>query len=145
MGRTAWGVRGIRLAAGQRVIALIIVSEGSVLTATEHGYGKRTPVSEYPVHGRGGQGVISIQSTERNGEVIGAVLVQDDDEFMLISNSGTLVRTRVAEVSTMSRNTQGVRLIKLHDGETLVGIAPVADVSSDDDDETDEACEADET
>ncbi len=133
MGRTACGVRGIRLAAGQRVIALIIVSEGSVLTATEHGYGKRTPVSEYPTHGRGGQGVISIQSTERNGEVIGAVLVQDDDEFMLISNGGTLVRTRVAEVSTMSRNTQGVRLIKLHDGEILVGMAPVADVGGDDD------------
>ena len=139
MGRTACGVRGTRLAAGQHVIALIIVSDGAVLTATEHGYGKRTPVSEYPVHGRGGQGVISIQSTERNGEVIGAVLVQEDDEFMLISNGGTLVRTRVAEVSMMSRNTQGVRLIKLHDGETLVGIEPVADVGGEDDenDETD--------
>ncbi len=133
MGRTACGVRGIRLGPGQRVIALIIVSEGTVLTATEHGYGKRTPVSEYPVHGRGGQGVISIQSSERNGEVVGAVLVQDDDEFMLISNSGTLVRTRVSEVSVMGRNTQGVRLIKLHEGETLVGIAPIADVGGDED------------
>jgi len=134
MGRTACGVRGIRLAAGQRVIGLIIVSEGSVLTATEHGYGKRTSVSGYPAHGRGGQGVISIQSTERNGEVVGAVLVQDDDEFMLISNGGTLVRTRVAEVSTMGRNTQGVRLIKLHGKETLVGVAPVADVGNGDED-----------
>ncbi|VAW73069.1 DNA gyrase subunit A, partial [hydrothermal vent metagenome] len=137
MGRTACGVRGIRLSAGQRVIASIIVSEGAVLTATEHGYGKRTPVSDYPVHGRGGQGVISIQSTERNGEVIGAVLVQEDDEFMLISNGGTLVRTRVAEVSVMSRNTQGVRLIKLHDNETLVGIEPVADAGADDDSDSD--------
>jgi len=133
MGRTACGVRGIRLAAGQRVIASIIVSEGAVLTATEHGYGKRTSVTDYPTHGRGGQGVISIQSSDRNGEVIGAVLVQEDDEFMLISNGGTLVRTRVAEVSTMSRNTQGVRLIKLHDDETLVGIEPVADAGSDED------------
>ncbi len=139
MGRTACGVRGIRLAAGQRVIALIIVSEGAVLTATEHGYGKRTDITEYPSHGRGGQGVISIQSTERNGEVIGAVLVQEDDEFMLISNGGTLVRTRVAEVSSMSRNTQGVRLIKLHDDETLVSIEPVADVGSDDGDDDGDA------
>ncbi len=134
MGRTACGVRGIRLGPEQRVIALIIVSEGTVLTATEHGYGKRTPVSEYPVHGRGGQGVISIQMTGRNGQVVGAALVQDDDEFMLISNSGTLVRTRVAEVSVMGRNTQGVRLIKLHEGETLVGIEPIADVGADDED-----------
>ncbi len=134
MGRTACGVRGIRLGPEQRVIALIIVSEGTVLTATEHGYGKRTPVSEYPVHGRGGQGVISIQVTGRNGQVVGAALVQDDDEFMLISNSGTLVRTRVAEVSVMGRNTQGVRLIKLHEGETLVGIEPIADVGADDED-----------
>jgi DNA gyrase subunit A len=111
MGRTACGVRGIRLAPGQKVIALIIVDEGSVLTATENGYGKRTLVSDYPSHGRGGQGVISIQGSERNGDVVGAVLVEDEDEIMLISNGGTLVRTRINEISTMGRNTQGVRLI----------------------------------
>jgi len=133
MGRTACGVRGTRLAAGQRVIALIIVEEGSVLTATENGYGKRTLVSDYPVHGRGGQGVISIQSSERNGEVVGAVLVQDEDEIMLISNGGTLVRTRVQEISVLGRNTQGVRLISLHNGEKLVGVERIIEVQDDED------------
>jgi DNA gyrase subunit A len=134
MGRTACGVRGTRLAAGQRVIALIIVDEGSVLTATENGYGKRTLVTDYPVHGRGGQGVISIQSSERNGEVVGAVLVQDEDEIMLISNAGTLVRTRVHEISVLGRNTQGVRLISLHNGEKLVGVERIVEVQDDEDD-----------
>jgi len=125
MGRTACGVRGVRLAEGQRVIALIIVGEGTVLTATQNGYGKRTPVDDYPVHGRGGQGVISIQTTERNGAVVGAVLVNDDNEIMLISNTGTLVRTRVREVSVLGRNTQGVRLINIAEDENLVGIEKV--------------------
>ncbi len=132
MGRTACGVRGIRLQPGQRVIALIIVDKGYVLTATENGYGKRTPAADYPAHGRGGQGVISIQGSERNGEVVGAVLVQEEDEIMLITNGGTLVRTRVNEVSSMSRNTQGVRLIALHNGEKLVGLECVVDVQEDD-------------
>ncbi len=127
MGRTACGVRGIRLGAGQKVIAQIIVDEGSVLTATANGYGKRTLVADYPLHGRGGQGVISIQGSERNGDVVGAVLVRDEDEIMLISNGGTLVRTRVNEVSTMGRNTQGVRLINLHSEERLVGVERVID------------------
>jgi DNA gyrase subunit A len=109
-------------------IALIILEGGSVLTATENGYGKRTPAEDYPIHGRGGQGVISIQTPERNGEVVGAVLVQDDDEIMMITNAGTLVRTRVNEISTMSRNTQGVRLISLQNGEKLVGIERIVDV-----------------
>jgi len=126
MGRTACGVRGVRLAVDQRVIALIIVGEGTVLTATQNGYGKRTAVDDYPVHGRGGQGVISIQTTERNGAVVGAVLVNDDDEIMLISNTGTLVRTRVSEVSVLGRNTQGVRLINIAEDENLVGIEKVA-------------------
>jgi DNA gyrase subunit A len=116
------------------VIALIIVDEGSVLTATENGYGKRTLVTDYPVHGRGGQGVISIQSSERNGEVVGAVLVQDEDEIMLISNAGTLVRTRVHEISVLGRNTQGVRLISLHNGEKLVGVERIVEVQDDEDD-----------
>jgi DNA gyrase subunit A len=132
MGRTACGVRGIRLTPGRKVIALIIVDEGSVLTATENGYGKRTLVSDYPSHGRGGQGVISIQGSERNGDVVGAVLVADEDEIMLISNGGTLVRTRINEISTMGRNTQGVRLISLHGEEKLVGVERVIDVQDDD-------------
>jgi DNA gyrase subunit A len=131
MGRTACGVRGIRLAPGQKVIALIIVDEGSVLTATENGYGKRTLVSDYPSHGRGGQGVISIQGSERNGDVVGAVLVADEDEIMLISNGGTLVRTRINEISTMGRNTQGVRLISLGGEEKLVGVERIVEVQDD--------------
>jgi DNA gyrase subunit A len=145
MGRTACGVRGIRLAPGQRVIALIILEQGSVLTATENGYGKRTPAEDYPIHGRGGQGVISIHTPERNGNVVGAVLVQDEGEIMLITNAGTLVRTRVNEISTMGRNTQGVRLINLQNGEKLVGLERIievqeaVDLSDDEDDPDDEA------
>ncbi len=122
MGRTARGVRGITLGEGQRVIALIIAAEGTVITATENGYGKRTLVSEYPVHGRGGQGVISIQTTERNGEVLGAALINDEDEIMLITDGGTLIRTAAEDISVMGRNTQGVRLISLGEGEKLAGI-----------------------
>jgi len=122
MGRNARGVRGIRLGQGQHVIALIIVEEGDVLTVTENGYGKRTPVTDYPVRGRGGQGVISIQTSERNGKVVGAALVNQDDELMLITSGGTLVRTRVDEISVVGRNTQGVRLIRLDGGERLVGL-----------------------
>ena len=123
MGRTAAGVRGIRMAEDQRVISLIVVDdEASILCATENGYGKRTAASDYPTKGRGGQGVISIQASERNGEVIGAVQVNDNDEIMLISNRGTLVRTTVDEVRIMGRNTQGVRLIRLGEDEKLVEV-----------------------
>jgi DNA gyrase subunit A len=122
MGRTACGVRGIKLQPGQQVISLIIASDSPVLTATENGYGKRTLAEDYPVYGRGGQGVIAIQVTERNGAVVGAVSADDNDEVMLISGGGTLVRTRVNEISVMGRNTQGVRLIALDEGEQLVGI-----------------------
>ncbi len=143
MGRTARGVRGIKLALGQRAISLIIVEEGHVLTVTEKGYGKRTAMSDYPVHGRGGQGVISIQTSSRNGNVVGADLVHDDDELMLITNGGTLVRTRVNEVSIQGRNTQGVRLIRLSDDEKLVGLDRIANLSSDDveDDATESGAE----
>jgi len=137
MGRVARGVRGVRLADKQKVIALIVATEGDVLTATENGYGKRTTISEYPVHGRGGQGVIAIQTSERNGNVVGAVLVTTDDEIMLISDGGTLVRTRVAEVSVMGRNTQGVTLINLAEGEKLIGLERVAE--SGDEEEGDSA------
>ncbi|MDX1250934.1 MAG: DNA gyrase subunit A [Gammaproteobacteria bacterium] len=126
MGRTARGVRGITLGRDQEVISLIIAGEeGDVLTATERGYGKRTPINDYPLHGRGGQGVFSIQTSERNGNVIGAVLVREDDEIMLISDGGTLVRTRVSEVSVLGRNTQGVRLISLDESEKLVVVERV--------------------
>jgi DNA gyrase subunit A len=134
MGRSAGGVRGIKLKDNQKVISLIIAKEGSVLTTTENGYGKRTAMEDYPRHGRGGQGVISIQTTDRNGSVIGAELVQDDDEMMLITSGGTLVRTRVEEVSVMGRNTQGVRLIRLSDDEQLTGMARIACIKTDDDD-----------
>ncbi len=122
MGRTACGVRGIKLPQGKRVISLIIASDSPVLTATENGYGKRTLAADYPVYGRGGQGVIAIQVTERNGAVVGAVPADDNDEVMLISSGGTLVRTRVNEISVMGRNTQGVNLISLSRDEVLVGI-----------------------
>ena len=125
MGRGAAGVRGIKLPPGHEVIALSIVREGLVLTATENGYGKRTAVSDFPVQGRGGQGVIAIQTTERNGRTVGAVLVAEDDEIMLISSNGTLVRTTVDEISIQGRNTQGVRLIRVESGQRLVGLARI--------------------
>ena len=134
MGRTAAGVRGMRLGSDQRVISMIMVEdEGSILTATEYGYGKRTPVSEYPVKGRGGQGVISIQTNERNGEVVGAVQVSPDDEMMLITNSGTLVRIGVGDISETGRNTQGVRLIRLTNGEKLAEIEKIELIDKEED------------
>ena len=126
MGRTARGVRGIRMSDGFKMISLIIPSpEKQILTVSENGYGKRTNSDEYPVYGRGGQGVIGMQASERNGKVVGAVQVSESDEIMLISDKGTLVRTRVDEVSVQGRNTQGVKLIRLRDGETLVGLEQV--------------------
>ncbi|MFW6094600.1 MAG: DNA gyrase subunit A, partial [Pseudomonadota bacterium] len=128
MGRTARGVRGIRLTGGHRVISLMIPRpEGYVLTASEHGYGKRTAVSEFPVRGRGTQGVIGMQTSERNGSLVGAVQVFAGDEIMLISNLGTLVRTKADEVSVLSRNTQGVKLIGLRGDERLVGVQRIVE------------------
>ncbi|MEX1082374.1 MAG: DNA gyrase subunit A [Halofilum sp. (in: g-proteobacteria)] len=125
MGRVSTGVRGMRLPEGDRLIALIIVGEGHILTATTHGYGKRTPVEQYRKTGRGGQGVRSIKTSERNGEVVGAVQVSDDDDLMLISDAGTLVRTTTDEVSISGRDAQGVRLIRLGGGERLVQLARI--------------------
>jgi len=126
MGRTAAGVRGMRLGDKQKVISMILVEdEGFILTATENGYGKRTPVSDYPFKGRGGQGVISIQTKERNGRVVGAVQVKEGNEIMMITDNGTLVRIAVDDVSVMGRNTQGVRLIRLTRGEKLVEIEKI--------------------
>lgn len=131
MGRASVGVRGIKLKEGNEVISMIIVDEGNVLTVTEKGFGKLTTVDDYPVHGRGGVGVISIQTTERNGMVTGAELVSPEDEIMLITTSGTLVRTRVDEISIMGRNTQGVKLISLSEDETLSGVERIANISED--------------
>jgi DNA gyrase subunit A len=122
MGRGAAGVRGIKLRPEHEVIALIIVNEGDILTATANGYGKRTRAEEFSTQGRSGQGVIAIQTSERNGQMVGAIQVSDEDEIMLISSSGTLVRTGVSEISTQGRNTQGVRLIRVAEGDWLVGL-----------------------
>ncbi len=139
MGRTAGGVRGIRITEGQEVIAMIKVEAGgSILTSTENGYGKRTSVDDYPLKGRGGQGVISIKTNERNGKIVGAVQVQNDDEIMMITDNGTLVRIAVAEVSEMGRNTQGVRLIRLTKGEKLVEIEQIKVLVGDDADGQDD-------
>jgi DNA gyrase subunit A len=136
MGRTARGVRGIRLAPDSSMVSLIIADDQKeVLTVSENGYGKRTKVSDFPVRGRGGQGVIGIQVSTRNGSVVGSAQVSETDEFMLISNKGTLVRTRVAEVSVQGRNTQGVRLIRLKDEENLVGLERVEEPSGLEDDD----------
>jgi len=132
MGRGAAGVRGIKLPAGHEVIALTTVQDGLVLTATENGYGKRTAIEDFPVQGRGGQGVIAIQTTERNGRTVGAVLVGEGDEIMLISSSGTLVRTPVDDISIQGRNTQGVRLIRVEKGQRLVGVARIEPIDEDD-------------
>ncbi|HMW49707.1 MAG TPA: DNA gyrase C-terminal beta-propeller domain-containing protein, partial [Cellvibrionaceae bacterium] len=127
-GRTSRGVRGIILAEGERVISMIIPKEdGQVLTISENGYGKRTAVTEFPVKGRGTQGVIAMQISERNGVIVGAIQVFDGDEIMLISDQGTAVRTRAAEVSLVGRNTQGVRIIKTKEGERIVSLERIAE------------------
>jgi DNA gyrase subunit A len=133
MGRTAAGVRGLKLGGpSDEVIGLTIIGAGPIMTATENGYGKLTPVEEHPVQGRGGQGVICIQTSERNGRLVGALQVSPEDELMLITSSGTMIRTPVADVSTMSRNTQGVRLMRLDDSDRLVGISRVEAMPGDD-------------
>ncbi|MEN8778038.1 MAG: DNA topoisomerase (ATP-hydrolyzing) subunit A [Glaciecola sp.] len=131
MGRTATGVRGIRLEEDQKVVSLIVPQgEGAVLTATENGYGKRTDIAEYPAKSRATKGVVSIKVSERNGLVVGAVQVNEDDEIMLISDQGTLVRTRATEVSTVGRNTQGVTLIRTGENENVVGLQRIDEVES---------------
>ena len=126
MGRTATGVRGIRLAEGETVCSLVVVQgDGDILTASERGYGKRTSLEEYPKKGRGTQGVIALQTTARNGKLVGAIQLSDQHEVLLISDGGTLVRTRASEISQVGRNTQGVTLIRLGQGETLQAIERV--------------------
>jgi DNA gyrase subunit A len=131
MGRGAAGVRGIKLAPGHEVIALSIIGDGLLLSATENGYGKRTAIDEFPVQGRGGQGVIAIQTSTRNGRTVGALQVRDEDEIMLISSNGTLVRTPVSDISVIGRNTQGVRLIRVEEEQRLVGLARIEFIEDD--------------
>jgi len=154
MGRTARGVRGMNLGEGQQVIAMLVapaeVAEGaqmgatdaeagaipgSVLTATENGFGKRTPIAEYTRHGRGTKGMIAIQTSERNGKVVAAALVSPEDQIMLITTGGVLVRTRVSEIREMGRSTQGVTLINVDEGTRLSGLQRIAESDSDDEDD----------
>jgi DNA gyrase subunit A len=151
-GRTARGVRGMNLGEGQEVIAMLVapaeISEeasmstdtaandatpSSVLTATENGFGKRTPIAEYTRHGRGTKGMIAIQTSERNGKVVAAALVSPEDQIMLITTGGVLVRTRVSEIREMGRSTQGVTLINVDEGTHLSGLQRIAESDSDDD------------
>ena len=153
MGRTARGVRGMNLEASQQVIAMLVAPSeaealanpdvpSSVLTATENGFGKRTPIAEYTRHGRGTKGMIAIQTSERNGKVVAAVLVSEKDQIMLITTGGVLVRTRVAEIREMGRATQGVTLINVDEGTTLSGLQRIAE-SDDGDDEGDDVGDED--
>ncbi|WP_456372511.1 DNA gyrase subunit A [Thiolapillus sp.] len=137
MGRTATGVRGIRLDEGQRVISLVVADEGDILSVCENGYGKRTAIDQFPTKGRGTKGLISIRTSERNGDQIGAILVDEDDEIMLITDGGTLVRTRVSDVSRMGRDAQGVKMIALSKKEKLIGIARIEMLEGEEEDEDD--------
>jgi DNA gyrase subunit A len=132
MGREARGVRGMQLEDGQQVIAMLVAGgeNQSVLTATENGYGKRTPINEYTRHGRGTKGMIAIQTSERNGRVVAATLVEPESEIMLITTSGVLIRTRVSEIREMGRATQGVTLISLDEGTKLSGLQHIAEAEA---------------
>jgi DNA gyrase subunit A len=131
MGRVARGVRGMKLGEGGRVISMLVAGAEdetkSVLTATENGYGKRTAIAEYPRYGRGTQGVIAIQTTERNGKVVSAALVDEKDEIVLVSTGGVLIRTKVDQIREMGRSTQGVSLINLDAGTRLAGVEKIAE------------------
>ncbi len=128
MGRAAAGVRGMGLGTGDEVVGMEILEPGAtILTVTENGYGKRTPLDDYRVQKRGGQGIITIRTTDRNGEVVGVAQVLDDDEVMLITDAGKVLRARVSGISTMGRATQGVRVMRLGTGEKLVSMARLAE------------------
>ncbi len=139
MGRTASGVRGMRLQEGQKIISLIIGAEGMVLNITENGFGKRTRLEEFTQHKRGGQGMIAIQTSERNGALVGAVLVNEHDEIMLITDGGILVRTPVDGISVVGRNTQGVRIIRLDTGEKVIGVDRIGGLAGEDEEMSDDA------
>ena len=135
MGREAAGVRGVKLSEEQRVNALIVAQDGFILTASQNGFGKLTPLEDFPKHGRGGQGVIALQITDRNGIMVGALQVSLDDEIMLMSQNGVLVRTPVKDISVVGRNTQGVRLIRLEEGDQLSGLERIEGLAGEDDTE----------
>ncbi len=131
-GRTARGVRGMRLSKDDRVVGMEVLQHGQTLfTVTENGYGKRTSIDEYPIHRRGGKGVISIKTSERNGQVVNIILVQDEDDLMLVTDTGKLIRSPVSGTSVISRNTQGVRLMDMDSGERVVSAAGLAETEED--------------
>ena len=140
MGRSARGVRGMMLEEGQSVIAMLVAEDESqsVLTATENGFGKRTSIVEYTRHGRGTKGMIAIQQSERNGKVVAATLVRPEDEIMLITDKGVLVRTRVSEIRELGRATQGVTLIALDEGAKLIGLQRIVENDANNDTSSDE-------
>lgn len=142
VGRTARGVIGIRLKKDQQVVSMLVLGEGDILTVTEYGFGKRSKPEDHSCQGRGGQGVIGIQTSERNGALIAALQVTDDDDIMLISDGGTLVRTHANEISTLGRNTQGVTLIRLRNDEKLVGLARIQSEDEEDEEPGSDAEEA---
>src|SRR5919106_2340388 len=128
MGRTAYGVRGISLREGDQVVAMEVVREGgTMLTVTQNGYGKRTGLDEYRLQSRGGVGIINIQTSDRNGKVVGIAYVHDDDELMLISQQGMILRMKAGDIRTIGRATQGVRLIEMEEGDTVVSVAKLAE------------------
>ncbi len=144
MGRDASGVRGISLAEGQEVISLVVIRDGQILTVSENGYGKRTAIDEFPVHNRGGQGVIALQLSERNGRMVAAVQVEERDQVVIVSREGRLLRTRLAKVSVLGRNTQGVTLMRMRDDDRVLNVARVAyvegiEAEAEDDPETTES------
>ncbi len=133
MGRNATGVRGIKLEGDKKLFLLIVPkNDGPILTITENGFGKRTALEEYPAKSRATKGVVSIKVSERNGKVVGAVQVEELDEIMLITDNGTLVRTRVNEVSVIGRNTQGVRIIRTAEDEHVVALQRIDEIEEDD-------------
>jgi DNA gyrase subunit A len=139
MGREAAGVRGVKLSDEQRVNALIVADRGFILTASQNGFGKLTPLEDFPTHGRGGQGVIALQITDRNGRMVGALQVSMDDEIMLMSQNGVLARTPVKDISVVGRNTQGVRLIRLEEADQLSGLERIDGLAGDADEDADPA------
>jgi DNA gyrase subunit A len=133
MGRTAYGVRGISLREGDEVVAMEVVREGgTLLTVAQNGYGKRTGLEEYRVQSRGGVGIINIQTSDRNGKVVGIAYVDDDDQLMLISQQGMILRTRAGDIRTIGRATQGVRLIEMEEGDMVVSVAKLAEREEED-------------
>ena len=145
MGRTARGVRGITLKKDQHVVSMLVAHEGNILTVTENGYGKQTRLEEFSRIRRSGQGVIAIQTSDRNGQLVGAVQVEDKDQIMLISNGGTLVRTAVDGISVLGRNTQGVTLIRLNEKEMLVGLAKIQQFGDESEEQVEDQMEAEES